>query len=225
MWQFYLVAPLLFLLNKSRSRFIGLGLICTATVWFRHYLPEVGTGAFLPFHIEYLFIGACSYRLFKLLAERGGRIPVPLTAIVLVLSLILFPQFKLLFMPDVLFLNKSEWWLPLSIWALFFAMLLDMHFGKKDAATKVLAAFFNSRFMQHAGRISYSFYLVHALVMVVIRVGIAKIFPEIGKLPLALGMAVLTFPVAYGLSILLFKGVEQGGARLGKRLMQGKNTA
>jgi len=73
--------------------------------------------------------------------------------------------------------------------------------------------------MQHAGKISYSFYLVHALVIVVMRAGIAKFFPDVGKLPLCLGMAVLAFPLAYGLSILLFNFVEQGGARLGKRIM------
>ena len=218
-WQFYLVAPLLFLLDKSRGRFIVLGLICTATVWFRHYLPEVGTGAFLPFHIEYLFIGACSYRIYKFFAEGGHRIPFPLSAAALVLVLLLFPEFKLLFMPDELFLKKNEWWLPLSLWALFFAMILDIHFGRRDVLTRVLERFFNSRFMQHAGRLSYSFYLVHALVMVVIRTGIAMRYPDIERLPLALWLAVLGFPVAYGISIGLFNGIERGGARLGKGLM------
>lgn len=218
-WQFYLVAPLLFMLNRSRGRFVVFGLICASTVWFRHYLPEVGTGAFLPFHIEYLFVGACSYRIFKWFQNSGFRLPVPVCALVLVFVLLLFPQVKQLFMPDILFLTKCDWWLPLSIWGLFFATLLDVHFGRTDAVSRGISRFFNCRFMQHAGKISYSFYLVHALVMVVIRTGIAKVFPNIGKLPLCLAMTVLAFPIAYGLAILLFNGVEQGGARLGKRLM------
>jgi peptidoglycan/LPS O-acetylase OafA/YrhL len=108
------------------------------------------------------------------------------------------------------------------MWTIFFAMLLDVHFGKTDAVSRLLARFCNTPFMQHTGKISYSFYLVHALVMVVIRTGIAKLFPEIGKLSLCLSMTVMAFPIAYGLSIVLFKGVEQGGARLGKRIMTRK---
>lgn len=217
-WQFYLIAPFMFLLNRSRGRFAGLGLICAAVVWFRHYLPEVGTGAFLPFHIEYLFIGALSYNVFKLFTEREWTLPFPLTAGALVLVLLMFPQFKQLFLSDTLFLDKSEWWLPVSMWIVFFAMLMDVHFGKLDGVSQALRRFFNSRFMQFTGQISYSFYLAHALVIVMIRTAVAALNPEIARLPLALLLTVLSFPVAFGVAVLLFRYVELSGAELGKKL-------
>ena len=218
-WQFYLVAPFLFMLNKSQAKFITLGFGCATIVWFRHYLPPVGTGAFLPFHIEYLFIGACSYKLFKLFADHQWRIPFPLTGFALMATLLLFPQIKDIFLWDELDLNKDHWWLPLSFWAIFFCVVLDSHFGKLDWVSKALRSFLNSKAMQWVGTVSYSFYLVHALVQVTVRWAIVKQNPEISQLNLAMLIIGISMPISLALAAPLFKYVELGGAKLGKKIM------
>jgi peptidoglycan/LPS O-acetylase OafA/YrhL len=73
--------------------------------------------------------------------------------------------------------------------------------------------------MQFTGQISYSFYLVHALVIVIVRTAVATLNPEITRLPLALLLSVLSLPVAFGVAVLLFRYVELSGAELGKKLM------
>jgi len=218
-WQFYLVAPLLFLFNRSHGRFIFYGLLCAATVWFRNNLPQVPVGAFLPFHIEYLFYGALSYKIVKACSEREIKIPVPLTAGAVVLSLLLFPQYKQLFLPTTIFLAKSDWWLPVSLWLIFFSMLLDVHFGKLDIVSNALSRWINSKPMQFFGRISYSFYLVHALVIVSVRTLVAMKYPELSKAGWLAVLVVLSFPASLGLSVVLHRWVEIPGAKLGKRMM------
>src|SRR5215216_912700 len=88
-WQFYLVAPLAYALatrSGSRGRALVCGgcLILFATA--RVLLPDVHYGAFLPFHIEFFFLGGLGYFVFK--GHQNG-IPGAFSA-ALVLSVFLF---------------------------------------------------------------------------------------------------------------------------------------
>ena len=67
-WQFYLIAPLAFALAVSSERFqrLGLCVICLLLLLgARYVIPSVPLGAALPFHVEFFFLGAASYFVYK----------------------------------------------------------------------------------------------------------------------------------------------------------------
>ena len=97
--------------------------------------------------------------------------------------------------------------------------MLDSHFGKLDWASKLFKSFLNCKAMQWMGKVSYSFYLVHALILVSIRWAIVKQNPDISQATLAWLLIGIGMPISIALSAPLFKYVELGGAKLGKMIM------
>jgi len=109
----------------------------------------------------------------------------------------------------------AEWRLPLVIWGVFYAYLVyGSHARVTGSAFRLV---FNNRASQLIGRISYSIYLSHYLVMVAVGLAVLEFAPGIsrgGMHAALLAALALTIPI----SILLFGLVEQPGNRLGARI-------
>lgn len=67
-WQFYLLAPLAYAAAVSSKPVHRLGLCGLCLLMFlgaRYVIPPVRYGAALPFHVEFFFLGAASYFVYK----------------------------------------------------------------------------------------------------------------------------------------------------------------
>ena len=218
-WQFYLIAPLLFFWVKSRNKvligLITIGCLGAFLLAPKFEYPRFGefnkVGAFLPMHIEFFYIGCLSYFLFCKFQKEPLRFPcfplgIILGVIIGVAATVLKPS------------NLD--WIPYVIWLVFFAMILDLQ--KPDAGqwTTKLSKVFDNSLTLHLGKISYSIYLVHTLVIAGVQWAIFTTLPDL-KQPkhlITIGIASLFGTIL--ISHFLYKWVEKPGMRIGSKFAQ-----
>ena len=216
-WQFYLIAPLMFaLLYRGRSGpWIVMGIVAVLFALSRSTLPKVEYGAFLPFHIEYFFLGAASYLVFKHLepylssTERRGDILFPP---VLIMTLMIYPTVG----------YRTEL-VPFLIWTAFFALILET---EGSWSRRIVGWLFTNKVTNWMGNISYSIYLSHALCITVIAALLLE-HTQLSQMPFFATLLVLTLTSTLVVSAALFYAVERPGVRLGRRLagrLEGKSA-
>ena len=204
-WQFYLVAPAAYLLAtsvKARHQFLlaalGLGLLYAG----HRYAWGIG---FLPFHGEFFFVGAASFFLYKRHAERGTSAEGPrlfLTATGLAFLLYLLS-------------GKVREMIPLGVWIMFFALLLE---PEDRPEARWLRALFTHPAAQYLGKISYGIYLSHELVLVAAQAALLKWLPGLGQMAHLGALLSLTVPATFAVSVFLHHYVETPGIKLGRTL-------
>jgi peptidoglycan/LPS O-acetylase OafA/YrhL len=203
-WQFYLVAPLVF--RAVTSGFAGrmaVIVLCIALYAAnRSILPHVEFGAFLPQHVEYFFIGAASYLGWRALSRR----PLPRDCVlptVAALAVMLFFTF-----------GKSIATIPLLIWVCALGAVLEPEFSRSGALFRLV---FANRLALWAGRVSYSLYLSHVLVMMLVSALLLRAFelPPFGYLCV---LMVGTIAGTALVSSILYRVIERPGMELGSRM-------
>jgi peptidoglycan/LPS O-acetylase OafA/YrhL len=206
-WQFYLIAPLIFGLVTSRSKW-AVTLCCAGSILVylaARKFPWVDYRAFLPMHLEYFFVGGLSYFAFNWVRESSHR--VSFMAIGAAIAVFVF-----------MLADRNRTLLPLCFWVVFFGLLLDLTDPKAAPCAKVIGWFFDNKTAQYLGRISYSIYLSHSLVIVLCQAAIFAWLPPLAQKQhlcvLAASAGVLTIVA----SDILFRLVEKPGMRLGKRM-------
>jgi peptidoglycan/LPS O-acetylase OafA/YrhL len=212
-WQFYLVAPALFWLATSAksSHRLVLGGLCVGLLYLGYHYPW-GDG-FLPFHLEFFFVGAASYFLYKRQQKRGAAADAPgpfLPAIVFAWLLYLLS-------------GKLREVIPLGLWIMFFALWWEPP-GRPESR---LLGLFTHPVAQFLGKISYSIYLSHELVMVVAQAALLKWLPQLGQVAHFWVLLGLTASATIAISTLLHRLVEVPGMKFGHALAErlGVNAA
>lgn len=204
-WQFYLIAPFIYMLVMARpANRLLLAAICFVLFSTRTYLfPEVRYGAFLPFHIEFFFVGAGSYFLYKHLdetrrAQSHGDVWFPV-AILLVAILI-----------------SARTWsqIPLILWILFIGLILE---PRHSYASRCLMPLFENKVTQYLGRISYSIYLSHILVIALVQFVLLSAMPGLDQLTHCMLLLLLSLPLTLALSDVLYRYIEVPGIAYGRR--------
>jgi peptidoglycan/LPS O-acetylase OafA/YrhL len=100
---------------------------------------------------------------------------------------------------------------------LWFAVFGAAVLGKREKRNPI-SALFNMAPMQMLGRISYSIYLCHILVMAGVSLTILRTMSHVTQLEhMALLMA-FTVPLTIALSALTFRFIEKPGMNLGQRV-------
>ncbi|HSQ91042.1 MAG TPA: acyltransferase, partial [Nitrospiraceae bacterium] len=155
-WQFYLVAPLAFAwaVSAKPHRRIGLCALCVMLVLgARYVLPTVAYGAALPFHVEFFFLGAASYFIYQRQAAHQ-------------LSDVAFPV--ACFLVVALFMLSGLAWslIPVGLWMAFLGLLLE---HPTSISSRLVSPLLTNPVVQYLGRISYSLYLSHILVFIMIQ--------------------------------------------------------
>jgi peptidoglycan/LPS O-acetylase OafA/YrhL len=216
-WQFYIIAPFLFLYirsgNKWRISLLTLGCLMVMLVAPKFEYPRFGefnkVGAFLPMHIEFFYIGCLSYFLFKHFHK----------------SPLAFPCFPLgIFLGSIVgitcsFLLPLNWdWIPYVIWLVFFTMILDLQMHKVSPITLSLSKVFDNPLSLYLGKISYSIYLVHVLVIATCQWGIFSFFPHLSQPQHLWVLGLTSFLSTILFSHILYKRVEKPGMQLGFKL-------
>lgn len=201
-WQFYLVAPFLYAacISGKRSRLFAVCAGTLACVLLRRALPEVQYGAALPFYAEYFFFGALSYFLYRKYAGSGRSTVL----VVMVTTLLVFRLGQ-----------KTDDLLPLCIWALVLSSASE---APDSVVARRLLPVFDNRITQHLGRISYSLYLSHFLVLAVVQYALLRYLPALDRARHVALLLCGTLPLVIGISALLYRYVELPGIRIGRAL-------
>jgi peptidoglycan/LPS O-acetylase OafA/YrhL len=201
-WQFYLAAPLAYLLATHPNVRVrgGLCAACVLLIWAgaRFDWGE----AFFPFNIGFFFVGAASYFIYQHETATKQRLSVFPAAVVLAL-----------FVFDAG--TKSRTLIPLSLWLMFAALLLE---PPESLCAKWLHPLFTNRTVQFLGKISYSIYLSHEPVIFVIQAGMVLWLPHLGRAAHFWALLGATVVVTVAVSAVLYHTVELPGIRLGRTL-------
>ena len=204
-WQFYLIVPLVYAwsVNGRLGRHLSLCALCLVLVpATRYVLPTVRFGAALPFHVEYFFLGAASYFIY----ERRAAHQLSDTAFPVACCLAVF----------LFNLSDRAWSLiPIVLWIAFLGLLLE---HPHSYSTRLVSPLFTNPFVLYLGRISYSLYLSHMLVMIVIQYTLLTWAPYLSRIVHFVVLLVCTTVVTISVSRLLYRFLEAPGIYAGRSL-------
>jgi len=212
-WQFYLIAPFVFnFLTKSSNKYkiIIISTIVFLLFHFSKELPFVQFGAFLPMHIEYFYIGGLSYFLYKNFNHIFHNDSILISLIIF--SLILFTYSKNL---DIL---------PVCIWISFFGLMISMKNSSQNMPSNKISILFNNRFSQYLGKISYSIYLAHFPIIIIIQSLLLSYLPQLHRREHFVYLSFIAIPVIIFISDLLYSCIEVKAIEISKNILNKKTS-
>jgi peptidoglycan/LPS O-acetylase OafA/YrhL len=205
-WQFYLIAPLAYSFAVSGRRFSRLGLCALCVLLFiamRKYVDIVNYRAALPFLLQFFFLGAASYFIYRQIST-------------ILLSDAAFPVCFTIALSLMLLGDRSHHKLvPIALWIAFFGLLLE---PPSSYSSRLVAWLFTNRFVQFLGRISYSIYLSHLLIIVIAQYALLNLAPQLSRSAHFWALLLITFPVTIGASALLYRFLEAPGIQFGRSI-------
>jgi peptidoglycan/LPS O-acetylase OafA/YrhL len=191
-WQFYLSAPLFFYLLRRRPMVLGLVVLGLMGLHSRYWLGE----GFALNQGQFFLIGIVSYYLYRNTVVVG-------------------PQ---LFLGAATFIAILVWIVPrpisLAIWVVALAAAMHVKGGGMNPFSYVASL----AVPQWLGRISYSVYLWHALVIVCLSRLILTAIPGISQGQHSALLMASTVVGTLGLSTASFRLIEQPGMNVGRNL-------
>ena len=204
-WQFYLVAPLAYALAVSSRPFNRLGLCAVCLALFmaaRYLLPSVTHGAALPFQVEFFFLGAASYFVYRQLS--GRVLPDILFPVACSLAVFLFV------------LSDNSWPLiPIVLWVVFLGLILE---HPASFSSRLVSPLLTNPFVRYLGRISYSMYLSHALVIIMMQHALLMWVPQLIQMVHAGVLLACTTVATIAVSAGLYRFLETPGIQAGRAL-------
>ncbi|HWB58603.1 MAG TPA: acyltransferase [Chthoniobacteraceae bacterium] len=235
-WQFYLVAPLLIWGGRTLQ---GLTVIALVMLFLSPLLPFTGyfeeeftneSHSLLIFHIQYFFIGGVCYQLWRMWREylAGSNKPRPQGIILCGSIIALFalaitlpsgipnaiPLQNGMQSPVILVPN-----LTVPVWIFVFACLCQIAAKPDGIEARIVQAVGCSEPAQFIGRISYSIYLVHWPIAIIL-LKFIKSFPTSSAFSLWTTFIVVASLVTIGVSTVLYYFVEAPAIRWGKKLFK-----
>jgi peptidoglycan/LPS O-acetylase OafA/YrhL len=201
-WQFYLVAPFVLFALRTRAGLLWT-VVASLMVFFATKMGFFGSHDFRSFigsAIPFFAVGIAS----RLFAAKLAKVDChPVSAAVLAVGMLLM-------------IGKEV--LPLAIWAVFYCFLI---WQKDDFLSRAFKVFTASKPAVLLGEASYSFYLIHRPIQVVVATAAIS---TIGKTQTGMFAAeLMAIAVALGLSVALYFGVERPFIKIGKHVTGGKS--
>lgn len=199
-WQFYLIAPLVLAAAMSANAWRAIVTFALLVVAYALYSKgKMGTWvlpAFIIAGAPYFAVGIIS----RLIGDKVAGLqihPLALSAIAALLIISFAPgQYALLL------------WIPI---------FLFLHSGRTDWSTKAFDWIFANPVARWVGEGSYSLYLIHRPVQVVMATLAISYVPNIQK-PLMLAVQLAAVVLAVPVALLMWKLIEKPGMALGRRL-------
>lgn len=198
-WQFYLIAPMLLRLARSRTIWILASLVLIAMFGYHHWLHSFwGQPSIIIGTSQYFLIGIVS----RMAAPRLANLVTGPFALAIIAVAFGF-------------------WLDcvsIAIWLAVFGMMMADRSGLSGIEAGfvgVMRSLLESVPVQYLAQRSYSTYLLHWPVMMTIGAAATAMGIPVGpRLALVL---LITFPVTAVLQIATYRWIEQPGQRLGSR--------
>ena len=208
-WQFYIVAPLIMAaFFKAGWRFIALLavlLLCLVTGVLHNKVPETlaeglvwSEPAFLPQLIGFFGLGMISYALMVKLRERETTV-VYSSALIISVGLLAY-NFK----------GPEGNFLPIMIWAMIFASII--------AKDTVFHWVLDNPVARWLGSISYSTYITHMPVLILVNSYFVRDMAELGTLQKLGLMIAIAWPIALLTSVFSYYVIEKRGIAIGRAI-------
>lgn len=218
-WQFYIAAGLILpgLMLKKQPAYLVFCVIAGVFL-FKYlsfsYLSDLHRRPFLPFYIEYFFFGILSFLAYTKLDEshshRLGRHFLLLSS-----SIVIILYFSL---------SSGDFsFVPFVIWSVLFFSIIDNHLNT-ETSTNVFSRLLNNRIFQYLGKISYSIYLSHWIVIIILQNLIFKFFPYFSMRDHLIVLTSSTLLLTLVASHLLYYSIESTGVKIGNRLIGSWST-
>ena len=205
-WQFYLVAPLAFGLAVSAGRFRRIALCVACAVVFlvaKRVLPPVSYDAALPFHLEYFFIGAVSYFIYKWYSSRARTARpflIGCCAAVVLVAAGGADRIRLV---------------PIALWIAFLGLILE---HRSTISCRIASSLFTNRIALRLGQVSYSIYLSHMLLLVIVQHALLRWAPDLSRATHFGILLALTTAATITASVFLYRYLETPGIWAGRWL-------
>jgi peptidoglycan/LPS O-acetylase OafA/YrhL len=220
-WQFYLIAPFVFVIFRKNWLITGTCLIIVAIIIKQihsGYLINI-TGATLPDHIIPFSAGMLSYIVYRdVITPKVNDIHSTLV-ILRKLYLIVIMSLLTLFTIDLIKLKNTEISeaIIISIWLWIFLTIL-VRITSDGEYKSITSSLLRAKSIQFLGKLSYSIYLIHPAVIFFFCLVFGKQILHAGKIPSLIIESILLIPLTIGLSILSHRYIEMPGIQLGKAI-------
>ncbi len=156
----------------------------------------------LPFHLEYFFLGAVSYFFY----QRQSTQQLVDTAFPVACCLALF----------LFWISGGVWTLiPIGLWIILLGLLLE---HPSSVSSRLVSPLLTNRFVLHLGRRSYSLYLNHILVLIVLQYALLAWTPHLTQFVHFGILLAGTATVSIALSAVLYRYLEVPGMQAGRFL-------
>ncbi|WP_308992664.1 acyltransferase [Mariniflexile litorale] len=198
-WQFYLIAPFLFILKNKCKKYglILISLIFVVLCFLGQRIDDIQFGAFLPMHAEFFLLGIFSFYSFKWVYENKFFHNGKLFYIVIIITSLLY-----------FILDFKLFYLPYFLWINFFALIVDYTTKKTFELKMIVFYLFESKPIKYLGKISYSIYLSHVLVIYITQYFIIEFLPNVSQKHHLLILGLFTVGLTVFFSGLLYKYLE-----------------
>jgi peptidoglycan/LPS O-acetylase OafA/YrhL len=225
-FQFYLVAPMLCLLLRKRGLLTCAG-VFLVMVFRKRIFPPVGGvpwatvhGSFLPFNIEWFVIGIMSYVVYAAVksgvpGERTGRSGLLDMSVGLLMLTAVGDAWRLTGVNgfEQVFGDR----LPLMVWVAVMSYIIDVKQGRSGVLNRGMAWVLESRLSLWLGKLSYSVYLIHGPVIILVQWLVVRHLGVTTWRGCFLATAALTIPVTLVVAAGCYRWVELPFINLGKR--------
>jgi peptidoglycan/LPS O-acetylase OafA/YrhL len=208
-WQFYLIAPFMFMClvgAKPRQQTLACVGFVLLLIVRRRWLPAVDLDAALPLHIEHFFLGGVSYMFYSSISSgdqsNRNQSQIFVLAVAVAASLLVISR-------------HGYQIVPICAWLIFLGLLLEPPTGRWGRAVLPL---FNNPVAQFIGRISYSVYLCHWIVIILAQAALLHLWPGLPKPVHCLSLLAMTLAISVALSYASHTLIESPGIRLGRQL-------
>lgn len=199
-WQFYLLAPLVFLLIRRNQIPLLVGLVAILVLLQAVHFAGVG---FLPNQFHYFALGIASYYFYK------SSLPIPAAGPVSDLTV-------LAVCAVLLALLASPW--PPVIWLLTLYLIAMQRRRCRSPLSGMFLPILEIPVLQWLGRISYSVYLVHIPILYAVFHFLSHAAPELQNWGFLATALLFTLIATVGVSALTYHWIERPGINLGRRL-------
>jgi peptidoglycan/LPS O-acetylase OafA/YrhL len=200
-WQFYVLAPLLIYL-VARGGLVGkamLVVLLAALYYLGRYMPA----AYFGNQLVYFALGYACFRVWDWFQQAATAPRLWLARGIAILALV------------IAYLLSARFGASMVIWIGFFSVILlarHPQAGLEQSLCKPLL----HPLTQFLGAISYTLYLVHFQVMVLVLAGLQQL--GLSGIPMSGALLAGTLATAIPAAFLLSRYIERPGMRLGKRL-------
>jgi peptidoglycan/LPS O-acetylase OafA/YrhL len=209
-WQFYLIAPLWYSLFTTASVWKkgAMYVFCLACILgSKHFFPSYNINdAAILFYVEFFLFGIISYFLYRSLNDRDRQSSI-------------FPSVVLICLVVYKSSGRGMDLFPFLFWASFFALLIE---PPACFFARCINPVFTNSVSLWLGKVSYSIYLSHALVLTLVQWALLTLFPHATQARHFLMLAPLTVLITIGTSAILYYSIEAPFMKFGSKMAKGK---
>jgi peptidoglycan/LPS O-acetylase OafA/YrhL len=219
-WQFYLIAPFLFFLLRKRWGAIALVLVLAAII--KNLLHPSGIlnvhWATLVDQIIPFTVGMLSYKLYQQrYYSQNSALIGTLIAIVLLITLYTCQSFLISIFSDHQQVPIPDC-IPLVIWAVVLLSIIARTATSDFYGENIISRFLKHPYLQLLGKLSYSIYLIHQLVIFIFLLFAGSFVLKMQPARAFFFESLILIPISLALAYLSNIFLEQPFINLGRKL-------